>query len=48
VSDLPNLELLVEDKVNAIVFKKNDLFALKKKIDKFVIDETISESAHKF
>lgn len=48
VSDLPNLELLIEDKKNAIVFKKTDLFDLKEKIDIFISHEDISSAAYDF
>jgi hypothetical protein len=36
VSDLPNLELLIQDKTNAIIFRKNSLRDLQEKIVKYI------------
>lgn len=48
VSDLPNLKLLVSNNKNAIIFKKDDLFDLKNKIDKSINNEQISIEAYNF
>lgn len=48
ISDLPNLKLLVTDKKNAVIFKKNDLFDLKDKINKFIDNKDISNNAYNF
>lgn len=48
VSDLPNLKVLVDDKKNAIIFKKNNPLDLKDKINSFIKSEEISLSSFKF
>jgi glycosyltransferase involved in cell wall biosynthesis len=48
VSDLPNLKILVSDKKNAVIFKKDDIVDLKEKIKKYIDNESISKWAYQF
>lgn len=48
VSNLPNLSRLVDNKINAIVFNKYDIWDLKEKIIKYRDSEKISRQAYNF
>lgn len=48
VSNLPNLQTLVKDGENAIVFEKDNILDLKQKIIHYIDDNHIRENAYKF
>ncbi len=48
VSDLPNLELLIKDNHNAIVFSRKNIFDLQEKIRIFLTRKDVSENAFHF
>lgn len=48
VSDLPNLKLLVQDGENAIIFKKDDIYSLREKVEEYICNRSISLDAYQF
>ena len=48
VSDLPNLKLLVQDRENAIIFKKDNIYNLREKIEEYICNKSISLEAYQF
>jgi hypothetical protein len=45
---LPNLKLLVQDGENAIIFKKDDIYSLREKVEEYICNRSISLDAYQF